>query len=83
MQAAADRFTARLIQERLDYWTFVLGPKFATRERRAMNLRRFYAIGQVEYLSVISLFDGVLSRKTEGRRVAAVSVSHFRFPRGV
>jgi len=49
LQAAADRFTPRLIQERLDYWTFVLGPKFALRERRAMNLRRFYAIGQVEY----------------------------------
>jgi len=49
LQAAADRFTARLIQERLDYWTFVLGPKFARRERQAMNLRRFYALGQVEY----------------------------------
>ena len=49
LQAAADRFTARLIQERLDYWTFMLGPKFAPRERRAMNLRRFYALGQVEY----------------------------------
>ena len=49
LQAAADRFSPRVIQERLDYWTFVLGPKFALRERRAMNLRRFYAIGQVEY----------------------------------
>ena len=49
LQAAADRFTPRVIQERLDYWTFVLGPKFARRERRAMNLRRFYAVGQVEY----------------------------------
>ena len=33
----------------MEYWTLVLGPKFSHREREAMNLRRFYAVRQVEY----------------------------------
>ncbi len=49
LQAAADRFTAEVIRERLEYWTLVLGPKFSKRERAAMNLRRFYAVSQIEY----------------------------------
>jgi hypothetical protein len=49
LQQASDRFTPELLQERFDYWTFVLGPKFSKRERKAMNLRRFYAFCQVEY----------------------------------
>jgi len=49
LQAAADCFTPELIRERLEYWTLVLGPKFSQRERAAMNLRRFYAVRQVEY----------------------------------
>jgi hypothetical protein len=49
LQAAADRFSAELIRKRLDYWTLLLGPKFSRRERARMNLRRFYALNQVEY----------------------------------
>jgi hypothetical protein len=49
LQAAADRFSAEVIRKQLDYWTLVLGPKFSKRERAAMNLRRFYAVSQVEY----------------------------------
>lgn len=49
LQAAADRLSPALMRERLDYWTLLLGPKFSTKERKAMNLRRFYAISQVEY----------------------------------
>ncbi|HEV2134631.1 MAG TPA: hypothetical protein VGR47_10220 [Terracidiphilus sp.] len=49
LQAAADRFSADIIRKRLDYWTLVLGPKFSKRERARMNLRRFYAVNQVEY----------------------------------
>jgi hypothetical protein len=49
LQAAADRLTPELMRERLEYWTFVLGPKFSRRERAAMNLRRFYAVRQAEY----------------------------------
>jgi len=49
LQAAADRLSPDIIRKRLDYWTFVLGPKFSAKERRALNLSRFYAIAQVEY----------------------------------
>lgn len=49
LQAAADRLTPELIRKRLDYWTYLLGPKFSKRERLAMNLSRFYAICQIEY----------------------------------
>jgi len=49
LQAAADRLTPELIRERLEHWTLVLGPKFSRRERAALNLRRFYAVSQVEY----------------------------------
>jgi len=49
LQGAADRLTGEVIGERLDYWTLVLGPKFSKRERAAVNLRRFYAVNQIEY----------------------------------
>jgi hypothetical protein len=49
LQAAADRFSPDVIRARLEYWTLILGPKFSKRERAAMNLRRFYAVNQIEY----------------------------------
>jgi hypothetical protein len=49
LQTAADRFTSEVIRQRLEYWTLILGPKFSKRERAAMNLRRFYAVSQIEY----------------------------------
>src|SRR5579864_103519 len=49
LQAAADRFSPEIIRQRLDYWTFLLGPKFSAKERKQMNLSRFYAIAQIEY----------------------------------
>jgi hypothetical protein len=49
LQAAADRLSPQIIRQRLDYWTLILGPKFSQRERRQMNLSRFYAIAQIEY----------------------------------
>lgn len=49
LQAAADRLSPAIIRERLDYWTFVLGPKFSKKERRQANVSRFYSISQVEY----------------------------------
>lgn len=48
LQEAADRLRPELIRHRLEYWTFVLGPKFSQRERQATNLRRFYSLQQVE-----------------------------------
>ena len=49
LQAAADRFTSDVIRKRIEYWTLILGPKFSKRERATMNLRRFYAVSQIEY----------------------------------
>jgi hypothetical protein len=49
LQAAADRLSPEIIRARLEYWTLILGPKFSKRERGAMNLRRFYAVNQIEY----------------------------------
>jgi hypothetical protein len=49
LQIAADRIDPRQIQKRLDYWTFMLGPKFAQHERDGMDLRRYYYLTQVEY----------------------------------
>jgi hypothetical protein len=54
LQRAADSLTPQMLKDRFDYWTFHLGPKFSERERKAMNLHRFYALCQVEYcLNVI------------------------------
>ena len=49
LQAAANSIDPHLIQERLDYWTFMLGPKFSRDEREKFDLRRYYYLTQVEY----------------------------------
>ena len=49
LQAAADKLSPTIIRERLDYWTFILGPKFSDKERKKINLSRFYSISQIEY----------------------------------
>jgi len=43
---AADRLSPAIIRGRLDYWTLILGPKFSTKERKQLNLSRFYAIAR-------------------------------------
>src|SRR5246500_4927964 len=49
LQAAADKLGPAIIRKRLDYWTLILGPKFSAKERKQLNLSRFYAIAQIEY----------------------------------
>ena len=49
LQTAADKLSAQIIRKRLDYWTLILGPKFSPKERKQINLSRFYAIAQIEY----------------------------------
>jgi len=49
LQAAADKLSADIIRQRLDYWTLILGPKFSAKERQRFQLSRFYAIAQIEY----------------------------------
>jgi hypothetical protein len=47
--AAADKLSPAIIRERLDYWNLILGPKFSNKERKKINLSRFYSISQIEY----------------------------------
>jgi hypothetical protein len=49
LQAAADRLSPQIIRKQLNYWTFILGPKFSQRERSQINLSRFYSMAQIEY----------------------------------
>lgn len=49
LQSAADRLSAVIIEKRLNYWTWLLGPKFSEKDRKAINLRRDYSINQAEY----------------------------------
>lgn len=49
LQQAADALTGEVIRKRLEYWTFVLGPKFSKADRKAANLERSYFVHQVEY----------------------------------
>jgi hypothetical protein len=49
LQAAADKLSASLIEKRLNYWSWLLGPKFSDKDRQAVNLTRAYSINQIEY----------------------------------
>jgi hypothetical protein len=49
LQAAADGLSPEIIRPRLDYWTWVLGPKFSKKDRSAVHLRRNYSLNQIEY----------------------------------
>jgi len=50
LPAAADRLSGQSLQQRLEHWTFLRGPKFSVKERSLCGgLRRFYAVSQVEY----------------------------------
>jgi len=53
IQAVAECFSAELIRKRIDYWAFMLAPKFSQKEREIMNLHRYYFISQVELCSNI------------------------------
>jgi hypothetical protein len=50
LQQAADQLDGKILQERIDYWALIVGPKFSTRERAACaGLHRVYAGVQIEY----------------------------------
>ncbi len=50
LQAAADRLDAKTLQQRIDYWTFIVAPKFSPKERAACGgLHRLYVMEQIEY----------------------------------
>src|SRR5437763_14898403 len=43
LQAAADKLSAGIIEKRLNYWSWLLAPKFSEKDRKAVNLRRHYS----------------------------------------
>ena len=49
LQAAADKLSDVTIEKRLNYWSWLLGPKFSDKDRKAVNLDRKYSINQIEY----------------------------------
>ncbi len=49
LQAAADQLSASIIEKRLNYWSWLLAPKFSEKDRKAVNLKRDYSINQIEY----------------------------------
>jgi hypothetical protein len=66
LQAAADKLSPQIIRQRLDYWTLVLGSKFSTKERKQLNLSRFYAIAQIEYCPLQLLLDEAVAVEVVG-----------------
>ena len=50
LQAAADRLDGKTLQQRIDYWTLIVAPKFSAKERAACGgLHRLYVMEQIEY----------------------------------
>ncbi len=49
VQAVANKLSASIIRKRLDYWSWLLCPKFSEKERKAVKLNRDYSINQIEY----------------------------------
>ena len=50
LQAAADRLDGQTLQQRIDYWTLIVAPKFSAKERAACGgLHRLYVMEQIEY----------------------------------
>ena len=49
LQAAADKLSTATIEKRLNYWSWLLGPKFSEKDRKAVPLDRKYSIDQIEY----------------------------------
>lgn len=48
LRAAADSLSGEVIRKRLDYWTFLLGPKFTRNDRQQAKLHRSYYVHQLE-----------------------------------
>ena len=71
LQSAADRLSADIIGKRLDYWTWIVGPKFSKTDRQVINLKRHYSIQQVEYCR--NLISGGVSLSTSYSSALATS----------
>lgn len=80
IQEIADRFTPDIIRSRLDYWSFVVTPKFSQKERQMMNLNRTYYISQIEY-SVNFIFKRNLRIKDLFQRACQSGIVHISYDR--
>ncbi len=49
LQATAGKLSAAVIERQLNYWSWLLGPKFSGKDRKAVNLNRKYSLNQIEY----------------------------------
>ena len=51
LQNIADSLSPEIIQQRIDYWTLIVSPKFSAKERESAGggLHRFYCVEQIEY----------------------------------
>ncbi len=48
LQAAAERLTPRLIEQRCEYWARQLAPRFTAEEQAAVDLHYRYSVAQIE-----------------------------------
>src|SRR3989442_5509801 len=49
LQKAADGLDPKTLQQRIDYWALIVGPKFSASERQVCHgLHRLYAVSQIE-----------------------------------
>jgi hypothetical protein len=48
LQAAADKLSTATLEKRLNYWSWLLCPKFSEKDRKAVPLDRKYSINQIE-----------------------------------
>ena len=87
LPAAADKLSAATIEKRLNYWTWLLGPKFSEKDRKAVNLRRALPesiVVRTEHGELLTRSDAVIYtlRRLGGMwRVIAAGMS--LAPRGV
>jgi len=79
LQRAADRLSPEIIRKRLDYWTFVLGPKFSKKDRAAIPLHRDYRSTRS---STADMFQGTYRQLCALPEYVATSQPR-RFSRGV
>ena len=49
LQEFAENLSAEQVEERINYWTHRLGPKFSAKERERLPLKRYWCFSQVEY----------------------------------
>jgi hypothetical protein len=74
----ADRFSPDVIRKQLDYWSFVVSPKFSKKERQMMNLSRTYYISQIEY-SINLIFKRNLRVKELFQRICQSGIAHISY----